>query len=196
MKLLHRFTDQRFRGNRTRDDRDRVGLARHIESIVTIEVHSQLNNKVQKIEPDIRQEHNQIAVSNPMTNRKDVLLPISVICCGLVAWCSGVPLPPEPYLSTAGLLLTPLVLLYYSEQIAKYAIRTGLTPIPRAGVAANQRMLNAIANLGTSLILVGKLCFKHGRWTGPRTSTDGVILSINALYNCLLLLGSQTGEYR
>jgi hypothetical protein len=113
---------------------------------------------------------------------KILLLLVLVICYGLYVWSLGVSLSPKPYLSIGGLLFSQGVLLYYSEFIVKSTIISNLTAAPRANVVVQQRLFNSIVNLGMVLIVVGKLCTKNGRWTGPRTPAEGVTLGIYAVF--------------
>ena len=122
--------------------------------------------------------------------RQDLLLPVAVISFGLCAWSLGISLPSDPCLLIAGVVFAQVILVYYSETIVRYTNIIDLIVASTTDVVVKQRIFNAIVNLGRILIITGKLCFQNGRWTGPRTSGEGVTMSIMAVIQCVSLLVS------
>jgi hypothetical protein len=110
-----------------------------------------------------------------------------------VAYWLGIPIPPQPFLTLAGLLSSQLLLSIYSDAIAHLLHRpSGASSTPPteskgsfshlADIDKTRWAFLTITAIGTFALAEGILFSSDGRWTGPTSDNQiGLAFSIAIL---------------
>jgi hypothetical protein len=112
----------------------------------------------------------------------------------LIAWSIGIPLPPDPWFTIMLILFSQLVLCMNEAKIArKICIASGNTDISE--VSITHRILNAVIIVSSTVLSIGKLFVRDGKWEIAQSSDgDIAVASIWGISNLIALGISTAGE--
>jgi hypothetical protein len=122
--------------------------------------------------------------------RKELGL-ISVLALyALIAYSTGLTLPPDPWRSYMGLMILQILLLCYAGPIG----RRISDPVQNPGLTGPQQRLTndieaetnrlyfaAVVFVGTFIGVIAVFCCHDSQWTGPKTDDEQFTVGITSL---------------